>query len=437
MERDEESPRSTRARTSGAHASGRHLSGVQLIVLMCAAEGLAVLGFSALPALQPTLLVEWALSNTEAGWLNGIYFAAYMAAVPVLVSLTDRVDPRRIYAVGAVISVLSSLGFAVLADGFWDAMLYRGLGGIGLAGTYMPGLKALTDHVDERLRSRAVAFYTASLSIGFSLSFLFSGEIAALLDWRWAFGLMGLGAAVALPMVMFLVPPSKPRHIAKPKTALLDFRPVLRNRQAFAYVLAYSAHNWELFAFRSWIVTFFVFSQGLQDEGALGFGWSATALAAAIGILALPASVLGNEAALRFGRRRTVIAVASVSAAIGLGIGFLAALPFILVVTVAVVYSFTVSGDSSAVTAGAVETAAPGQRGATMAVHSFIGFAGAFAGPLVFGVVLDLAGGRESLLAWGLAFGSSGLAIALSPLVLVTMGRRAARAEESTSARSS
>jgi len=67
-----------------------------------------------------------------------------------------------------------------------------------------------------------------------------------------------------------------------------------------------------------------------------------------------------------------------------------------------------------------------------MAVHSFIGFAGAFAGPLVFGVVLDLAGGRESLLAWGLAFASSGLAIALSPLVLATMGRRAARSEQAT-----
>jgi MFS family permease len=293
MERDEESPR-----VAGARTSGRRLSGVQLIVLMCAAEGLAVLGFSTLPALQPILLVEWAMSNTEAGWVNGIYFAAYMAAVPVLVGLTDQVDPRRVYAVGAVISVLSSLGFAVLADGFWDAMLYRGLGGMGLAGTYMPGLKALTDHIDERLRSRAVAFYTASLSIGFALSFLFSGEIAALLDWRWAFALLGLGSAAALPMVIFLVPPSEPHHIAKPKTALLDFRPVLRNRRTFAYVLAYSAHNWELFAFRSWIVTFFVFCQGVQDDGALGLGWSATALAALIGILGLPASVLGNEAAV-------------------------------------------------------------------------------------------------------------------------------------------
>jgi MFS family permease len=159
----------------------------------------------------------------------------------------------------------------------------------------------------------------------------------------------------------------------------------------------------------------------------LGLGWTATALAALIGILALPASVLGNEAALRFGRRRTVILITCASAAVGLVFGFMAALPFVLVVAVSIVYSFTVSGDSSAVTAGALETAAPGQRGATMAVHSFIGFAGAFVGPLVFGVVLDLAGGRESLFAWGLAFASSGLVIALSPLVLATMGRRAGR----------
>ena len=416
MERSDASPRGSRT----------PVSGVRLIVLMCTAEGLAVLGFSTFPALQPALLAEWVLSNTEAGWINGIYFAAYMAAVPVLVSLTDRVDPRRVYAIGAVVSVLSALGFALLAEGFWSALVMRGLSGMGLAGTYMPGLKALTDHIDERLRSRAVAFYTASLSIGFALSFLFAGEIAAWLDWRWAFAILGLGSAVALPLVLILVPPSEPHHIVKSDTALLDFRPVLRNRRALGYVLAYSAHNWELFAFRSWIVTFLVFSQGLQGEGALGLGWSATALAALIGVLGLPASVLGNEAAQRFGRRRTVILVMSASAAISLAVGFLAALPFVLLVAVTMVYSFTVSGDSSAITAGAIEAAAPGQRGATMAVHSFIGFAGAFVGPLVFGVVLDLAGGRESLLAWGLAFASAGLAVAMGPVALAVLGRRPA-----------
>jgi hypothetical protein len=48
-------------------------------------------------------------------------------------------------------------------------------------------------------------------------------------------------------------------------------------------------------------------------------------------------------------------------------------------------------------------------RGAMMAVYSFIGFSTAFLAPLVFGVVLDLAGGNQSVIAWGLAFASIGI----------------------------
>jgi hypothetical protein len=57
-----------------------------------------------------------------------------------------------------------------------------------------------------------------------------------------------------------------------------------------------------------------------------------------------------------------------------------------------------------------------------MAVHSFIGFSGAFVGPIVFGGVLDLAGGGA--LSWGLAFLSSGLAVALGPVAILVLGRR-------------
>ncbi len=85
MERSEASPQGPIARKPGARKPGARMAGVRLIVLMCAAEAFAVLGFSTFPALQPALLAEWAMSNTEAGWINGIYFAAYMAAVPVLV----------------------------------------------------------------------------------------------------------------------------------------------------------------------------------------------------------------------------------------------------------------------------------------------------------------------------------------------------------------
>ena len=96
----------------------------------------------------------------------------------------------------------------------------------------------------------------------------------------------------------------------------------------------------------------------------------------------------------------------------------------IVVVAVALLYSVTVSADSASLTAGAVEAAAPGQHGATMAVHSFIGFSGAFIGPLTFGVLLDLTGGRDSLFAWGVAFASLGLMIALGPIFLAVFGRQ-------------
>ena len=35
-----------------------------------------------------------------------------------------------------------------------------------------------------------------------------------------------------------------------PWAALFEFRPVLRNREAMTYILAYAAHNWELFGCR-------------------------------------------------------------------------------------------------------------------------------------------------------------------------------------------
>src|SRR3546814_10399042 len=64
-------------------------------------------------------------------------------------------------------------------DGLWTGSLWRFLQGVGLAGTYMPGLKALTDRLPVSAQSRGVAFYTSSFGIGASLSFLFAGEIAA------------------------------------------------------------------------------------------------------------------------------------------------------------------------------------------------------------------------------------------------------------------
>ena len=400
---------------------------IQLIVLMCVAEVLSMASGATFPALLPTFIDEWSLSKTDAGWISGIYFAGYLVSVPVLVSLTDRMAPRRIYLFCLGLSALASLGFATVTDGFWSAMLFRTLAGIGLAGAYMPGLKLLTDHL-EHLRpghdnSRAVAFYTSSFGIGTSLSFFMAGEIATAWNWQTAFGVTIAGPVLGGLLSVALLPREDPRPHQAPSTHLLDFRPVLRCRAAMGYVLAYTVHNFELFAYRSWMVAFLVFAASTHPGQ--GMLLSATAWAAIANLVGLPSSVLGNELSRRIGRPRAITIIQWTSAALACGIGFAAGAPFWVVVVLIIIYGCTITGESSSVTAGVVAAAPAGYRGATMAVHSSIGFIGSFAGPLMFGVALDLSSvsgvGGDTISSWGWSFAFSGAVVALGPIALAVL----------------
>ena len=392
-----------------------------LIASLCLAEVLGMLGISAFAALLPMLQVEWSLSNADAGWINGIYFAGYMLAVPVLVALTDRVDARGIYLVATALSGIALLGFATLAGGFWTAMLFRGFSGIALAGTYMPGLKALADRLDGGVGARAVAFYTASFGIGVSSSFLLTGLLIDVVPWPWVFGLLAIGAPAAM-LVAGRVLARRPAVEAppSPRGHLLDFRPVFANRRALGYILAYTAHNWELFGVRGWLVAYLVWVQARQPGYA---GWDATLIATVVSLLAVPASIIGGEIALRGHRRRVISVVMALSATLAVAVGFASGLPFPWLVALVLLHAPFIAMDSAAITTGAVAAAPPGGRGAVMAMHSFIGFAGAFTGPLAFGLVLDAAG-PDSALGWGLAFASLAVGLLLGPLALAICGRK-------------
>ncbi len=380
-------------------------------------------GFGAVPGLLPLFFDLWSLSSSEAGWLTGAYFIGYMTAVPLLASLTDRIDARWVFLGSAILAILALLGFASLAEGFWSAAGFQVLSGVGLAGTYMPGLKALTDRLPENKASRAVGFYTAISSFGSALSILAVGALESELGWRLSIALLAFGPSLSFLLILIF----SGRQAPEPRQshgALLDFRPVLANRRALAYILAYGAHAWELFAVRSWLVAFLVFAQSLQAPGTLGADWSATMIAGILIMLGLPASVLGNEISGRFGRRGTVIVVMTLSALLACVIGFAGSLSFPLLLVIMVLYACTVTGESASVTSGAVTNAFKGQRGATMAVHSFVGFAGASAGPVIFGWVLGSGGGPEVSSAWGFAFMSAGVIVALGALLVWRIGPR-------------
>ena len=387
----------------------------RLTVLMCTAEALSMTGFAAYTTLLPVLMREWGVSNSEAGAIGGIFYAGYMAAVPVLSSLTDRVDSRRVYLAACFLSSIGAAGFALFAGGFWSALFFQFLIGAALGGTYMPGLKALTDHLEGQVQSRAVAFYTASFGLGSTISILVCGKIGAAFGWQWAFAFGAVGPVLAGLLVMRSVPRGRVRAAGEVQAALLDFRPVFRNRATVPFIIGYAIHNYELFGQRSWMVAFLVFCASLQSLDAPMLASAAT-LAALINLLGPVFSVSGNELAIRFGRPRIIFLFMTLSGCLACVVGFTAALPWYLVVAVMGVHYALMLGDSGALTSGAVASTPHELRGAMMAAYSLIGFSAAFLAPLVFGVVLDLAGGNQNQLAWGFAFASIGIFGALAPL---------------------
>lgn len=400
-------------------------SGLRIVVLLCAAEALSMTGFSTYPALLAPLREAWGMSGAEAGFIGGVFFAGYMAAVPLLSALTDRVDARRVYFFSTLLAAAGTLGFGLFAQGVAGGALFQALAGAGLAGTYMPGLKALTDRVGGPLQGRFIAFYTSTFGIGASVSLALAGTLAPALDWQWTFILCGGGPLAAGLLVLRALAPMAPQRHAHAPVPLLDPRPALRDRAVLGYVLGYAAHCWELFGLRAWLVAFIAFAYTLSPGADIP--WGPAAAAAAINLLGIPASILGNEIAARAGRRRYILTVMTCSAVLAWAAGFSAAVSWELTLFLLALHFVAVMGDSAALTAGLVAATPPGKRGAAMAVYSFLGFGAGFLGPLVFGVVLDMAGGKDSATAWGFAFGSLGLACACGPLAV-----RFTRRKEST-----
>ena len=404
------------------------VSHVRLVAIVCAAQVLVQIGAFFWPALLPDMMRLWSLSNSEAGWITAAFYAAYMVSVPVLVTLTDRIDPKRIYLFGVACTVIGHLCFGLFAEGFWSALGFRALTGMGWAGTYMTGVKLLADKVDEKLMSRAVAGHAASIGVSGALSFAVADLLASHLGWQAAFITAAISAAIAWFMVAAVVP----RRSSAPRPAadgggLFDFRFVFRNRSAMAYAQAYCVHTLEMNALRGWAIAFLGYVAASSGDGNAAI--PPTVVATVLGLVGTAASVMGNEAAIRLGRRRLVALAMAGSVVMASVLAWAGTWSYAIAAGLLLAYSTLCWLDSSSLTAGAAGTAEPSRRGATLAVHSMLGYAGGFVGPLMIGYTLDLAGGMSPA-GWGAAFLSIAVLMAISLAAFLVMRPRELAGDE-------
>ena len=395
----------------------RVTSSPRLVALMCTAEILCMAGFATYPALLPVLRTDWGLSNAAAGLVGGILFFGYVGSVPVLTSLSDRIDARRIYLGSTLLAAGGSAAFALFANGFVGAMIAQALFGIGFAGIYMPGLKAMSDRIDEALQSRATALYTSLSGFGLAGSYFLAGIVSAHASWRLAFAFAALGPLLAGLLVFLLMAPKAPAPAANRLGFIESYRLVFRNKPALGYISGYVAHCWELYGSRAWMVAFLTFAAGSATGGTGRL--DAPTLASIISLGGIASSIGCNEFAKRFGRANLITAIMLVGFVFGVATGLSWQVSFALSVGLLACYYATVMADSGALTAGTVAAAKPEQRGATLGVHSMLGFTAGLVAPTAFGVILDLAGGAQSGRAWTASF----IVLALPNLVAIVVLR--------------
>jgi predicted MFS family arabinose efflux permease len=386
---------------------------------MCVGQLGSLLPHVVVPSVLAAFLIpEWHLSAAQAGLLAGSGAAGYMLTVPVLATLTDRIDARKILIAGSALSALGTFLFGMFASGLWSGALFNAIAGIGFAGAYMPGLKALTDRLAPGDSSRAITLYTSSFSFGVGLSFLVSQLVAESFGWRAAFLVTALGPMVML-LVCFLLRPVEPKPV---QGRLLDFAPVFRNTEAMGFVLGYGAHCFELYGIRTWLVAFWTFVAIRNSDSSM---LTPIVVSVLFSLLAMPASIIGNELAIKFGRHRAITVVMFSSAVVALLIGIFADRSPWLLLPLMLLYALTVPADSGALTSGMTMAASPSYRGATMATHSTVGFSLSALGAWAVGVALDAAGGPLSPSGWMAAFSVLAAGILLGPVALAWSRKKA------------
>ena len=145
------------------------------------------------------------LSDTQMGLLGGLAFALLYSTLAVpLAWVADKTS--RSWVITISLAVWS--GFTALtglAQGFWSIFLTRLGVGIGEAGGVAPSYALISDHFPSDKRARALAIYSLGIPLGSATGVLAGGYIAATVDWRLAFFVVGLAGLVIAPFFKYYV----------------------------------------------------------------------------------------------------------------------------------------------------------------------------------------------------------------------------------------
>ena len=393
---------------------------------LCTSRVLAATWFVAYSAVLPLTQAEWGLSSREAGTVQAAFHLGYLTSLFIVGFIADHFGAKRAYIFTGIAACVSPWAFVLFADGFWSAFWLHAFTGLCQGGTYTPALALINDNVDRARRGRAMGYLIAGSSAGYAICLLVAGLALRFTSWRGAIAIVALLPVISwVTGVMVLRRTPNTVHARPAGESLLASLPaVWRNRKGMLSIWAYTFHNWELLGLWAWLPAFLTAAlmlHGFENPAALALSFAALTYVANIA-----GSIIGGTMADRWGRLQTILLWSSVSLALSFTIGWLIALPIVLLVALACLYNFAGIADSSTHSTVLAEIVPPHYLGVAYAVRSVVGFGAGVISPVAFGWALDLAGGGKAstdAFAWGIAWMTLGVGAMLGPLATVRLRR--------------
>ena len=302
------------------------------------------------------------VSAVPAGFVFG---AVYVA----MSGIADRIDPRKIFALSALIAAVLNALQLIIEPGNYLSITLRLLTGFCLAGVYPVGMKIAVGWGKED-RGWLVGLLVGGLTLGSASPHLLAWVGGS--NWQLTTLLASIFALVAAVLIMFTA--LGPYHATQPKmnprSVMLAWTDV-NLRRAF---LGYLGHMWELYALWAWIAPAAAASYMFQMPSDSAVEWSKLTAFFAIAAGALLCPFAGSLAD-RIGKAELTIVAMSVSAfsAVLAAVSFAGPAP--LVAAVFVLWGLSVIPDSAQFSALVADLAPVEIVGSLMSLQTALGFA--------------------------------------------------------------
>ena len=387
------------------------------IALLLIAELAAMSLWFVSAAILPEMAREAAISPFGQAALSSAVQAGFVvgAVVSAVLGLSDRFDPRRLFALCAILGALANAALLVAAPGGAMAIAARFLTGALLAGVYPVGMKIAVGW-GQQDRGFLVGALVGALTIGSALPHLLALGGGA--EWRLTVAIAsGIAALAGLLCLLVRLGPYHARSATFDPRAIGAAWTNRRVRLAYA---GYLGHMWELYAMWAWIGTATAVSYAATMPIAEA-EWLAKLTAflaiAGGGIVCVVAGLAGD----RVGKAHIAALAMVVSGASAVLVAFTFGGPAWLTFLLVMVWGLSVVPDSSQFSALVADAAAPEVAGSLLTFQTALGFALTFVTVQVVPQITQAIG--WPLVLGGLALGPAVGVVAMARLIALGRSR--------------